>query len=241
MRIDAFGKAACWGVIAVLMNCSFTQLAAAAPPKPNDAVLNREKATGKPKHWMWRDKRQSPSADGIEGIIALATSLGNGPNDAEMKIWIYNDEPGTKSGKLRLSEAYTVYLTENQQVNSANKRNKSFHYMVTTTIRRPDGQLEEGTRTFLITGTREKGNGNNPRSLRITTFTTMPTVVSVTVPDDANAENTPREAYRTRSINCSDYPDDAVLEEDEHELQVISGIAIPVPDPEDPWMSYSWP
>jgi hypothetical protein len=247
MRMLSFGKSACLISAVVLFVGCFEQVASAEEQvkKPvvriaanKMAVLNKSKDTSSDKEWVWRDKRLSASEEGIEGIIAWVKPFDE--NIAELKIWIYQLDQTSSPAKLKLSEVYgSLYLTENEEVNSNRGKRKTFHYKVSANINRADGMPTTGTRTFLITATRERGN-NIDRTLRITTFTQTsspaplptqgpkPTPAFFLTLNPANLDS--------RSFDCSDYPDDAVLEEDEHALTVTSGVL--QPETND-WMS--WP
>jgi len=245
MRLGTVKKSPWLLTSAVLICGMFANVVAAQPggaagPR-NLAVLNKVKGGPTDKDWVWRDKRHAASTNNMQGIIAQVRSRATNPKDAVMWIWIYNGVPNQKDpnkGKLELAEKYKVFLTEDTEVNSNRGANKTFHFMVTKNITDAEGEENidrPGTRTFLITGTRERGN--TERTLRITTFTTTPQPPTGGTP----ATLLPEGSVRTSFTPCTDYPDDAVLDEDEHPLTPSPTSPELEPDPDDPWMDYPWP
>jgi len=190
---------------------------------------------------VWRDKRHAASTNNMQGIIAQVRSRATNPKDAVMWIWIYGGVPNQTNpneGKLELAEKYKVFLTEDTEVNSNRGVNKTFHFAVTKKITDAEGEenlVQPGTRTFLITGTRERGNAE--RTLRITTYTTT----SKSTDASELGTETAEKSLKATSVGCTDYPDDAVLDEDEHPLTPSPTSPELEPDPDDPWMDYPWP
>ncbi len=243
----------------LLASVAIAQIPGGPPDPPrNLSVLNKPfKPMGTDRgSWVWRDRKIQPPGDGFEGIVAHVTERkvqggGSNPDQATLRVWLYDavDHPtAANTAKLQLSEKYIVHLTELNETNSASKGNRSFHFMVSTSIKDADGadnQERPGTRTFLITGTRERGQ-NGSRTLRITTFTStpVPAVLPAPAPD---AESTPPPGvelmFDSRSVfyavGCSDYPDDAVLEEEQYSTS--EPVPTEEPNPDDTWMTYSWP
>jgi len=248
MRLSTVKKSP-WLLTSAVLICGMFANVVASPPggatgSRNLAVLNKVKGSPTDKDWVWRDKRQAASTNNMQGIIAQVRSRGPGnPKDAVMWIWIYEGVPNQKKpkeGKLELTEKYKVFLTEDTEVNSKRGANKTFHFAVTKKITDAEGEVEknlerQGTRTFLITGTRVRGNAE--RTLRITTFTTTST------PTDTPelGTKTGEKSLKATSVGCIDYPDDAVLDEDEHLFTQIPNSPELEPDPDDDWMNYSWP
>lgn len=253
MRIFSFGKSACLISAVVLLVGCFEQVASAQVQEKlpvvrtaanKMAVLNKSRDTSSDKEWVWRDKRPSASGEGIEGIIAWVKPIDE--DIAELKIWIYQLDQDSSPAKLKLSEFYgSLYLTENEEVNSKKAKKKTFHYKVSANINRVDGTSAVGTRTFLITATRERGN-NIDRTLRITTFTQTSAPAPAPVPEPEPGPDYKKTSFAFRTViqvdpnsirfDCADYPDDAVLDEDEHALTVTSGVL--QPETND-WMN--WP
>lgn len=260
MRFDAIG----WTVrllTPVLLLCGLvaTDVMAQPPggmpdPPRNSAVLNKPfKQMGSDQgSWVWRDRKIQPPGDGFEGIVAYVTERkkkggGTNPDHATLRIWLYDavpDEVIENTFNLQLSEKYAVHLTEMNEANSEGKANRSFHFIVTMPINGADGLADPdrvGTRTFLLTGTRERGRGNS-RTLRITTFTTSSAPEVEPTPAPVLDSTSPlRSVARTvASAPCSDYPDDAVLEE----MQYSATSEFPAesnPDSGSDWMTYSLP
>jgi hypothetical protein len=230
MNMVSLGNAARVIAAVVLMGCWFAP--AAYAQGRNEAVLNKEKKPIDPKHWVWRAKEEAASRNDIKAMIALVTPVGNQAKDAELRIWLYvAPDPGDT--KLKLSESYDVFLDQSKQVNSKKGNNNSFHYKLETPITQADGSLHPSgaTRTFIITATRERGN--RPRTMRVTTFRTTNGET-----DEGSGEDgvKPKTVKTKASGPCTDYPDDAVLDEDEHSMVVIDDTLQPYPD--EPWMTY---
>lgn len=247
MSMVSCGKSTCVITAVVLLVGCFEKVASAQEKglvnkvaANKMAVLNKNKESGSDKEWVWRDKRQSASGEGIEGIVAWVKPFDE--DVAEVKIWIYQLDQASSPARLKLSEFYgSLYLTENDEVNSKKAKKRTFHYKLSASINRVDGTSAVGTRTFLITATRERGN-NSDRTLRITTFTQT----SAPAPEREPVPDVQKTSFSFRTVtqvdpnnirfDCADYPDDAVLDEDEHSLTVTSGIL--QPETND-WMN--WP
>lgn len=216
------------------------------PPRGprNSAVVNKERKNTGPdqRSWIWRSRKLQPPGDGFEGIAAHISKRklpggATNPDHATLRIWLYDaiaDETTENTAKLQLSEKYAVHLTELNETNSENSGNRSFHFAVTLPINGADGLPDPeraGTRTFLITGTRELGQ-NGDRTLRVTTFTSLPPTKVAPVPVALSGTRP------VASPPCSDYPDDAVLEEEQYSLS--EPVPTEEPNPDDAWMSYSY-
>jgi len=189
---------------------------------------------------VWRDKKTGEPGEGFGGFVAYVRQTSGG--ELLMTIRLY-DAPKEKGEKLKLAETYNFNVAVSNQVNNRSgkaedvKKNKSFHYILKSKPRGPDGELTDPNskdeRTFIITGTglREKpgvGNGNptrNPdRTLRLTTYATK----YETLTNDSGNYSSP----------CTDYPDDAVLEEEQYSPTAPYPST---PDPDHSWLDYDWP
>lgn len=231
MNMVSLGNAARVIAAVVLMGCWFAP--AAYAQGRNEAVLNKEKKPNDPKHWVWRAKEEAASSNDIKGMIAWVTPVGNQAKDAELRVWLYvaPDPGGTK---LKLSESYDLFLDQSKQVNSKKGNNNSFHYKLETPITQADGSPHPSgaKRTFIITATRERGN--KPRTMRITTFRKTN---GEPEEDSGGGDGIKTKTVTTKAAGpCTDYPDDAVLDEEEHSMVVIDDTLQPYPD--EDWMNY---
>lgn len=288
MRFDGLSKSFRLVISTVLLSSMLTNVATA---QRNSPVLNKpfksssgpEKPDPDAGSWVWRARRlQKPvPGPGFEGIVAFIEA--KDPSDkkneqSKARIWLYKADPSPgddpKKYKLKLSEKYTFYLTESEEVNTnkadPNKKpERAYSFKVSFPLRDSEGidvPGNPGTRTFLITGTPARGN-NSPRSLRITTFTTKPedTVDAATL-RSKGIRSSDDFAIKTNLLSgsemalatdvdlslrfatfccalvapCSDYPDDAVLEEEQYSA-TSQFPADANPDPNHPWMTYSLP
>lgn len=238
MRIDAFGKTACWIVVTVLIASSFAPVTLAQGPR-NEAVLNQPFKTTGPMpdrgSWVWREKKtgQAPGA-GFEGFVAHVR-----PNADSMKaditIRLY-EGPAASGGNLTLAETYNFVLDTSNQVDSrssSNKKNQTFQFLLKSPLNNAAGTPTSNCkdRIFFITGTglRTKGTGRNQdRTFRLTTL----------VINNCTAVENADEGKKPVITPCSDYPDDAVLEEEVYSQSVPYP---PTPDPSDAWLTYTWP
>lgn len=213
----------------------------AQPPGRNEALLNREfKATGPPSErgsWIWRHKKTIAPTDGFEAFEVFVKELPRRPGRSEITIRLY-EGPGMTDEKLIRAEAYEKLVLEpRDEANSPGHINQTFHYLIKSPQRGPDGQsLNNGLeRYFIITGTgvrNNSGGANRNRTFRLTTFLIKPSSSSPA------EEQNGKQVKRTSFVPCIDYPDDAVLDEEPYSE------TSPVPDDpdeDDPWLIYSWP
>ncbi len=238
MRFDAVGKFFGWAITVSIL-CGVFAINAIAqpgppptPPAPFHAVLNQPRLMGG-KPWLWRGQKNQPPGNGSEAFVAYVrqASLTSTP---EMVIRLY-EAPSVSGGKLILTETYNLVLNANNEANSKNKKRRTFHYILRSEVTNPAGEsLQNGkTRLFFITGTGLKSRPVNPnmpegpqtqnsdRTLRITTL-----VINGSASSGGDQE-----------IDCSDYPDDAVLEEEEY----YQSTEYPAThDENDTWLTYSW-
>lgn len=207
-----------------------------------------------------------PVEPGMKGFVAYVRQ-NEGEDHFVATIRLYQAEAtdlANKKGKLVLTETYHFNVTKNDQVNSKSgkkdedKKNKSFHFKLESKLRDRDGEIvpmSNERRTFLITGTglREKPKKkpsdkparNLERTLRLTTFKTE-YVDNESADGSTKILMTPDVTFVTKQngndsarvdTGCSDYPDDAVLEE---EVYSTEDPYPAVPDENDPWLSYEW-
>lgn len=221
--------------IVILTVCCFEQDVSAQPR--NEAVLNWPFTTTGPManrgSWVWRDKKNQAPGLGIEGFVAYVEPIGTTGN-ANIKIRLY-EGPSTSGGQLVLSETYGFVLQPSNEANSrssSSKKNRTFSFVLRSPVNNAGGNpVNNGKdRLFFLTGTGLKdnsGNRNPNRTFRMTTI----------VIDSRSGIKGDKED-QDYVEPCSDYPDDAVLEE---ELYSQSVPYPPSPDPTDPWLTYTWP
>jgi len=234
MRLGSFGKTACCVIVTVLMGSSFAPVAVAQSPR-NEAVLNQPFKTTGPMadrgSWVWREKKlgQAPGP-GFEGFVAHVRPNAD-PMKADITIRLY-EGPAVSGNKMTLAETYNFVLDISNQVDSRsslNKKNQTFQFLLKSPLNDAAGAPASDCkdRIFFITGTgfRIKGGGRNlDRTFRLTTL----------VIDNCRRG----EGKETLITPCSDYPDDAVLEEEVYSQSVPYPTT---PDPSDQWLNYTWP
>ena len=252
MRTASLGKAACWAFVAVLIGCCFEKVAVAQGR--NESVLNRAFTSSGPAegkgHWVWRDKKQQAPGKGIEAFEAYVRPDANDPTQkVELTIRLY-DAPSEASGpianivQMELRETYKFILQSSNEANGRGRpdpKNRTFHFILKSAVRNAEGgPAGNGTeRLFFITGTglRERPGQprNQDRTFRLTTLVVRDS-------SDPESQDGPVLAMQTSSLTgCSDYPDDAVLEEEVYSQLESADPTTPPSQPDEvSWLTYTW-